>query len=105
MGLPPDKTDYYNFDGKKITNLRILPPWSPFVPAPSPVVFRVMGVPKEYLGLDKEKLIPVGVQVLNNGHVQLPCRSFTWSKFGFGCPFCEAFLNSYPEDRGEGGIE
>lgn len=32
-----------------------------------------------------------------------PCTSE--SKFGFGCPFCEAFLDLYPEDRGEGGIE
>ena len=40
----------------------------------------------------------------NGKPIKLKCKSPKHT-FGYGCPFCELYLNQYPEDRGEGGIE
>ena len=80
-------TEFYNFkDGEKF---RLLPPW--------PVGF----FKSSFTG----ELPPLGYTNLGHKVTVVPHYPYPWSKFGFGCPFCEALLNQYPEDRGEGGIE
>lgn len=88
MPGPDKKEDFRFFDlnGEKFTNIRFLPP----IVSEEQSVFplRISSAPPAF-----------------DGTVELSCIRADWSKFGFGCPFCELYLNQYPEDRNEGGIE
>lgn len=110
-GTKKDDFRFFDFNGEKVKDIRILPPF--IDEEAEQQIYRTFRVPKEYLVKSiPDDGVPIGAMdrfidppPAMQGVTQIPCRPSGWSKFGFGCPFCEIYLNQYPEDRGEGGIE